>query len=213
MSATDIMRTWQWCRDNYSRHNIRLAFPSNTDPTKTYQWRYLVALQRKFHEWEFTESLCKQFIAVAIDYAKQHRLLKKGLAIFHQNNLMNICYNHLNQKLKSNEFTISGLKRTKLWLSCFGTNDLWKVLLRRGEIGGYTNIVKWYQANHLGDIYLALSKSCGVALAKLAESCPEERLLLPAASHLLALRIRLLHDIRFRYVIKEILEDDWRKMC
>src|SRR4051812_10357354 len=108
---------WDWCRDAYLRlANKRLSFPKNTDITKTYQWRYLKALERKFVEWEFNDVLCKAFIDVAIINAKKLKLFDKGLSIFLMKDLLSKCYNELTEKAHRNNDVITIISHPKKWL-------------------------------------------------------------------------------------------------
>lgn len=218
ITTTDRIYTiWQWCRDAYLQHgNRRLSLPPETDPTKTYQWRYLESLNKRFTEWGLSDKLCKEFIKTAVCYAKERKLLNKGLTIFLQNNILGECYERLRKYADCVTDIVSILRKTKLWIDNQvkeSNNDLVALLLKRKRIGSYTNIVCWYQSGHISDTYLSLSRSCGVALAQLETIDKTERKLLPSSYELFTQRTSILKETKTKLDIKYILQDDWRKPC
>lgn len=218
---TTVDRTeqiWNWCRESYLRiTGQQITLPKNTDPKKTYQWRYLELLNKKLTHLELDDDLCRKFIDITLRYAKKHNLVYKGLSIFTQNNLLQECYNKLREQKDNDETDISIIQRTKRWLddqlaksSC---SNLQELLLRKRGIGTYTNIVRWYEGGNIYDKYLAISRSCGFAIGMLSRDQPTERSLLPKDVSLFLMRNELLSDMRIRFVLKNILQDDWRSPC
>lgn len=210
-----IYQVWYWCRDAYLRiAGRRLNLPKDTDHTKTYQWRYMEALQRRFEQWEFDDQLCVAFIDVAVRYAKERRLLGKGLSIFLQGNILDECHASLRNQARKDDDVLAILRRTKQWLdqqACGG--DLVALLSERDGIGAYPNIVRWYDGGQLPEIYLAISRSCGIVTARLAKSHPGERALLPKDARLFLARNAILRGARVKSDVHNILQDDWRRPC
>lgn len=179
-----ISQLFEVCQQSYLRHNVRIQLPANTDPTKTYQWRYLKSLDKKFSQWGFDQDLEKRFIDITIDYCFENKLTKKGLAIFHQTNLMEMCYNKLVSESKNIENNIITLKNTHQWLkSQVGSKPLSNLLLRDLP-WEYCNLTKWYLASKIPMLYLAISNVCKHALTKLQEQNSDERRLLPTHTKL-----------------------------
>lgn len=214
VATEHIEQVWHWCRRAYLRHGINLSFPKNTDPTKTYQWRYLSALATRLEEWEFDDRLSVRFVDTVVGYAKRRGLLRKGLSIFQQSNLLRVCYEQLRIADANEQANIETVARTRRWLESQRKSlSLVSLLLQRDTIGAYPNIVKWFQAGMLTPLYLALSRSCGTALLKLERQNETERALLPPASTLLLLRTEFLNCPERKLEIRDVLKDDWRLPC
>ena len=217
VTADRIQTLWKWCCDAYLQRGHKLSFPRGTDPAKTYQWRYLEALGQKFVEWDFDDDLCRRFISVTAAYAKERGLVHKGLSIFFQRNLLQVCYDRLRAEEDRHASVLDSLASTHDWLAeqvhLDGGRPLVDILLRRGGLGSYTNLIKWYQAGHITDLYLALSCACGVALVRLAKVDERERLLLPKATKLVLVRAPLVRNPALKAKARKILQDDWRQLC
>lgn len=211
-----IYTVWQWCCDAYNIHGNRtLAFPPGTDPTKTYQWRYLTTLQRKFSEWGFSDEMCREFIATAVRYARDRRLLVKGLSIFHQSNIMEVCYDQMTRRASATAAALAAIARAASWLDAQRRPQQQSVdrLLERDGLGAFTNLVKWYQAGHLPDQALATIASCQAAVVRLAKINQAERDLLPSTTSLYLIRTSLQQDINTKLRLRSILKDEWRPAC
>jgi hypothetical protein len=213
LNEDDIMTVWDWCSDAYLQHGIRLKLPTNTDHTKTYQWRYVKSIAVKFKEWQFDEATSRHFIQIAIRHCKNAGILRKGLASLHQSNLLTVCYNELKKKIESNDQSIESIAYIHSWLRAKTTGDLLSDLLFRDDPEEYCNIVKWVNASKISRLYLALSKTCGRALAKLGKTHPEERMLLPKTTSLYMLRSEFVEDSVNLKNVKMILGNDWRELC
>lgn len=218
-----VYRTWNWCASAYLQHgNRKLSMPQDTDPTKTYQWRYMEALARRLQDLELNEQQSRTFIEIAVLYARSHNLLKKGLTIFMQANLLDVCYEELRSRETTQQSTVGIITNTSAWLRqelenyrrkspTRAAKTLIDMLLHCETPGGYANIVRWHQAGNLPEHYIVLSRSCGLAISTLAKAKSPDRTLLPKDSRLFMLRTKLLNDSSVRLQVRNILGDDWRK--
>jgi len=212
--SVDQNRTWQiwqWCSDAYLRYGHRLALPANTDPCKTYQWRYVTAISGKFDEWGFDDQTAQKFINLAVEYAKKINMLWKGLAVLHQNNMLDKCYEMLQNEIDTNNHIIEGLKRSKDWVDrqTNKTSSI-DILLSRPNEDAFCNLTMWYRSNKITDLYLALSKKCCQALTMLDKV---ERSVFPSKSHLYMMRTELSGNVHVLKAARQILFDDWRELC
>jgi len=213
LSDDRIMTVWDWCSAAYLQQGIRLKFPSNTDPVKTYQWRYVRSLTLKFSEWDFDEDLAKQFISIAVRHCKEAGVLRKGLAALHQSNLLQICYDELQKQANTHKQCTDSIEHIHNWLTERSQSNLFETLLCRRDPDELCNLTQWVQASRISRLYLALSKPCGRALARLAKTHPEEREILPRATILYMLRSEFTEDTDNIINIKRILGPDWRELC
>jgi len=206
----DIMEVWELCSECYLQNGFRISFPSNTDPTKTYQWRYIKAITNKFIEWEFDEATSRQFIQIAIEHCKRQGVIRKGLAALHQGNLLQICYDKLQKQANSNKQNLESIKHVHNWLKNQTNSNLLDTIIKRNNKYEYCNLTKWYQASKISRLYLALSKSCSKALRHLDEHYPEERLLLPRTTQLFMIRSEFIKTEQNTQDFITILQEEWR---
>lgn len=214
MDDSRVLNVWSWCSDAYLRAGRKLSLPVGTDPTKTYQWRYVTAIAKKFEEWDLSDEAAKKFIDIAVRIAKERGMLQKGLAVLHQANMLTLCYEQLQAESSSNLQALNSLRHIHTWLGKkFGDQNALEVLLDRNDPDGFCNLTMWFQASRISPLYLALSRSCSKALARLNRDHPEERELLPRATEIYLLREEFLKDKGNCSQAREIFEQDWREPC
>jgi hypothetical protein len=204
-----ILNVWQWCSEIYIQYGRKLTFPAHTDPSKTYQWRYAKAIAQKFEEWDFDEPTAKKFINIAIERSKALGIMHKGLAALHQKNLLDLCYKILQEECKNNDQSIELIKSTKDWLGKRAQDsELTQVLLGRDGPDSFCNLVKWYQASKISDLYLSLSKSCRRAIKAIEGT--DERTLLPKMTTMYKVRMKFVEDSANKKELEKILGNDWK---
>lgn len=211
---TRVLNVWSWCSDAYLRHGRKLSLPAGTDPAKTYQWRYITAIARKFEEWELTDDAAQKFIDIAVRIAKEKGLLNKGLSVLHQANMLSLCYDRLLVESDTNAQNLDSLRHVRGWLlnKCDG-RDLLETLLQRANYDGHCNLTLWYKATRISTLYLALSRACNRALARLNRDTPDERSYLPQATELWLIRDSFLKDDGNVSQARIIFAEDWRETC
>lgn len=204
-----VLDVWTWCQEIYLQQGrVKLSFPRGTDPTKTYQYRYMQQLTGRLAEWEFDEPTSRRFIEIAVAYAQEKRLLHKGLALMCQGNLLDVALQRLEQERKTNMNILSDLERTHSWVTVkVGDREAIQILSARKHPDAHCNLVKWYGEKRLSDLYLALSASCGETLRRLGNS---ERLEVPSQSRLYLARLAFLQDKSNLREAKRIMGEDWR---
>jgi len=207
-----IWLVWEWCSDAYLRHGRRLKFPADTDPKKTYQWRYVAAVARKFIDWEFDEATAKRFIEIAIDRAQAAGVGQKGLAALHQGNLLQAAYKRLKEESSANDSRLASLAIVRRFLSGLTTDNVALVqrLLVKRDADALPNLVLWVQSNRITPLYLSLSRACNVAMKRLNQ---DERLLLPKATTLFTIRSDFTRDLSNERQARQLLGSDWRELC
>lgn len=206
IDKNEIWQLWEACTQIYLRHGYNLKFPSNTDPLKTYQWRYISLIYAKFLEWNFDFETSKKFIEIGVKYAKEKGLLKKGLSVLHQNNMLEVCKRELDKELSKNNSLIDRLK---------SEHNTFKYLASKGKPLDFTNnvrnIVNWYMSNKITSIYLTLSRTCYFAIRDLNKIDNDSRLLLPSDERLYLTKLEFCKDQHRVCEGSKILGDDWRK--
>lgn len=202
-----VWQVWEWCSEAYLRHGIRISFPNNTDPHKTYQWRFVLAIANKFEQWEFDEHSCRQFLSIAAQQAKHKGLLRKGLAALHQSNLLDLCYRILTNQHKTNQQTLLELQRQKTWLDTrIADRKHLEVLTSRQNVKSLSNLTIWYKSQQISELFISLSKSCTKAVNELQHSIDSD--FLPAPSGLYIKRLRFMSETNIKHTCSQIFGKD-----
>lgn len=214
ITDNDVYEVWNWCSEAYIRYGRKLSFPENTDPKKTYQWRYVKAITKKFKEWDFDAETSKRFIDIAVSHIRDHKMLHKGLSLLHQKNMLANVYSKLEQELDTNKQTTTSLADMKKWVDKqIGDRDPVQVMLSKRNLDSLPKLVEWYQGSKVSALYISLSKSCSKAAAKLAKKDEVARSMLPQTTQLYLLRSNFLRDVNNKKLSRRILQEDWRSMC
>lgn len=199
-------QTWMLCKSVLRRFNYSLKFPKNTDPRKTYQWRYVSRLSSKFAEWGFDKGTAKVFLEIAARHLGPENLRKNGLGCFFCNGLMEKVYKELETCEVDQQKTLEAIKSShEFRLS--KANSGHKLL---GTDNGQFNIVTWFTGNRLSPAYLAVSKSCQQAIAALYDMNSVQADSLPTRTQLHAKRRSITTDNDFVKSIKKIIGEDWK---
>jgi hypothetical protein len=213
IDETAVWKVWNWCIDAYRRCGQTLKFPEATNPTKTYQWRYAARLAKKLEEWEFDDQTSIVFIRHAAEYAKEKRLLRKGLSAFFQSNILDICYDRIDDECEKVDRRLALLRQNHGFLSARADGKpIINILLSRPEPDSYYNIVDWFDRHRISTMYMAFSRSCTTALSRLSEISPDQRDLLPRPTELFCLMDSLTDNLIFKKQASQILGDDWRTL-
>lgn len=200
LSEDEIYTVWRMCQDSYKRFGFDLNFPKDTDPKKTYQWRYLSSILQKFKTWNLSEQEIIDFIDLAVEQAKISGYLHKGLSVLHQNNILDACYERLTKMGKRQDQNVKMLQNNHKWLLRQAVkSDLENILLRTN--GSMKNIVLWYQSNNISALYIALSKLCIATYGALSQA---ELQLMPTKSQLYLLRQEFMANPKAKQICHEI---------
>lgn len=209
-----ILDTFDRCARIYRRYGVTLKFPKNTDPRKTYQWRYVSNLHNKFAEWEFDGDDRDNFINIVAAYARKHNLIIKGLSVFGQNNILKICYENVADKINSRDQSITSLSRIYSMLEAkSGDRGMLEFLLKRKTPDSFCNLSILYSSSNITSLYMSMSKSCYGAMRRLSQTHPFECDRLPRLCELFEIRKKFLVDSSTFDLVKKILKSDWRELC
>lgn len=198
---------WNMCFEIYLQYGYKLSFPKNTDPQKTYQWRYLSAIAKKFIEWDFDIDMSKRFIDIAVKYSKSIGTIHKGLSALHQNNILDMCYKQVISDVDKSSQSTGSLRSIKSWLdSKINGNDPYCILSKRNTPDSFCNLTLWYQASRISPLFLSLSKTCMRVYNSIIDEC--ELAMLPKATTLYVIRTSFLDDADNIDIIRDIFQQD-----
>lgn len=177
---------WQLSVDAFAKYNIVLKLPMHTDKRKTYQWRYLAKMNQNFKKWKLAEEEIKQFLSIAVEYAKKNRIAFKGLSLFHQNNILKVCYDRLVARLEQRKRTLKSLRDMQRWFKeQVADRDAIAVCLERNGRFSLCNLAKWYQSSKINPLFMALNKPCMIAMDMVEDL---DKALLPSKAELVLAR-------------------------
>ena len=200
ISDDDVFDLYKLCQDAYKFYGTDLNFPKDTDPKKTYQWRYLKSIAHKFELWKLNQKEREDFIKIAVEQAKLSGYLHKGLSVLHQNNLLDSCYERLNKLSRGQDQNLRTILNNHRWLlRQAGSSDMKNILLKTH--GSMKNIVLWYQSNSISALYIALSKLCMATYSHLSQA---ELKMMPTKPQLFLLRQDFMINPKARQICQEI---------
>ena len=177
---------WQLSVDAFAKYNIVLKLPKHTDRRKTYQWRYLTKMHQNFKNWRLDRDEIKQFLCIAVDYAKHNRIAFKGLSLFHQNNILKACYEKLLSRAQHHKRMLRWLRDMKRWFDLqVADKDATAVCLERINKHSMCNLAKWYQSSKINPLFMALTKPCMIAMDMVGDL---DKALLPSKAELVLAR-------------------------
>ena len=196
----EIYTVWHICQDVYKNLGYDLNFPKDTDPKKTYQWRYIKSIVSKFRLWDLTADEMAAFIKIAAEQVKSSGLLHKGLSVLHQNNILDISFEKYKRTLRNEDQNINLLLKHHKWLLKQAKGDSIRNTLLKKQ-GSMKNIVLWYQSNSISALYIALSKMCMLAYAQLSSA---ELSMMPTKSQLYLIRQDFMVNPKAKQIMQEI---------
>ena len=197
-----IFGFFKYCENKFSEVGFRISFPKDTDPKKTYKWRYLEHFVRKVDEWEISDDTACQIIGAMVDHAANKKQLKKGLSLLASDQILEIGYKSIRRKQVDSKNLVETIKKDVQ--TVHGQDPLGKTAPR-----ALPNVVKWHIQNKVSDLYLTVSKSCRRAISELDEV---ERDMLPSGKEFLLLRRDALSSIPIKHQIKWAMGDDWEEL-
>jgi len=187
------------------KYGRNFSLPQNTDPQKTYAWRYLTCFAKKLDEYEIDDDHLSLIIEEMLRYAKTRGLLKRGIAILIKQDILMLCIKKLEREEKITEAKTNAIKRSHLFLmdQTKYINDPRYILSFRRNYNSYVNMTCWFEQGLLSPEYIAISKACKETLSRLESSESE---LFPSPKELLKLKFKVLSGDTTE--LKNILGDD-----
>lgn len=187
-----------------------INFPKNTDPTKTYAWRYLQNFVRRCEEQDIEDDLIPEMVNAIVHASNRDgSLARRGIAVLDQRDIISVGIAKLEREAQQEQEGIDEIKRSYAFLLKQKTErnkkTLYDLLIEKQKLGGRANIIRWYESRHIGVGFLALSKSCKDALKYLNE---DQRSLLPNDRSLRQIRIKVLMDSDKKRILKNILNKE-----
>lgn len=202
-----VMKVWHWYQEAMWKYTHRkINFPHSTDPSKTYQYRWIKTFLERIDEWGFDDALVKQMVSILIMYARSHGLMRMGASILAMQKILDICHDVLKTKRRSLIDFERDLKDSKNFIQqhC-GLPPKLQSMTMKIKPGANANIVCWYTARRISPAFMSLSKICHEAMARIDKTQRGE---FPTEIELLKKRLSYLSDANYCHVAKTVLAED-----
>jgi len=182
----------------------RDVIPKDTDPKRTYQYRYAAKFMKNMDgvPWD----TIKKIVYYAVEYAKendQKSVYTRGLWILTKSNIVEIAYKRAKEENNKSNLDLKKLLNSKKFAQDNGYD------LEKSEDGGFPNIVKWYDTGKISLTFLSMSESCKNAMLKLDDV---DKGMLPNQNEITKRRIKCTIDREYCKKIKKILGSDYIKI-
>jgi hypothetical protein len=188
----------------YKSMTGRTLIPEGTDPTRTYQYRYIAKFLRNMESasWDTT----KKVAYYAIQYAKENKdtsVWTRGLWILTKSNIIDIAYKKAKEADEQRGADLSKVVQSKKFAKAHNFD------FAHAEEDAFPNIVMWHETGKISLTYMAMSESCKKTLRKLAD---DDKAALPSQDEIAARRIKCLLDVEYRKRLKRIMGRDYIKL-
>lgn len=203
MQSPGDVRVWKlfkYAQSSFGRAGIKIAFPKDTDPKKTYKWRYLIKFAQKLDELQASDEVAVRIIDAVAIYAVKSKQLHKGLALLVSDSVLEICCKDIERSDNSRDAIVGRISTDAAFVRA---NDP----LGRSCERGLPNIVKWHMSGIVSELYISLSGKCRDAISKLDAV---EMSMLPSMKSMATAASSIVKDVRIKHKIKMIMGDDWR---
>ena len=203
LQSPDDVKVWKlfkYAQSSFGRAGINIAFPKDTDPKKTYKWRYLFKFAQKLDELQITNEVACRLIDAVATYAVRSKQLHKGLALLVSDSVLETCCKDIERCDKSRDTIIDRICKDAKFVR---VNDP----MARSSEHGLPNIVKWHMRGLVSELYISLSEKCENAIIKLDKV---ERSMLPSTKELALTAAATMKDVRIKHKIRSIMGDDLR---
>lgn len=201
-----VDRVFRLLRRSMGRHGRNVGFPNNTDPRKTYSWRYLQNFVERMDVMGLDETVYQPMIDAIVKYAHDHKLLSRGVAVLAKQEILDLCRAKLETEVEERVAILRNVSGSHEFLleKAKGSNIL-DVLIKRPNRYAYSNIIGWLDAGSLSLAYIAVSKTCRRAMRSLQ---PDELNRLPSRTELHKMRLMLISDSMLLPELRRLLGND-----
>ena len=188
-----IIITYRTFKRIMKRYGKVVSFPKNTDPSKTYYWRYLRNFIDRCEKLDLDDDILSNVIEAMIIEAKRRKILHCGMSILTKIEPMGACQRKLERDIQDQTQALGNLERTYFFLQRQLTeskyNDLFDLLINKSNKKARPNIICWYDSNQISLGYLAVSRVC----KKVLHALDGEQLdIFPNSKEMLRIRLQLL---------------------
>lgn len=201
-SPDRILRIFKYCQIAFNRVGINVSFPKNTDPSKTYKWRYLENFDRRISDLQVSDDTILKILNAIVDHAVKHKQLRKGLALLAVDQILDIGLKAIEGQEKASGHLIDRLQADHDFV---GDKDP----AGKDHNKALPNLVKWYMTGQISKQYLTVSRKCHAAMIGFDRV---ERSLLPPGKELVMLRMEMMGDDNTKRRIMYIMGDDYRSL-
>ena len=108
-----VIQAYGFLKRALRRYRRSVSLPTNTDPTKTYSWRYLDRFIDRFTQLGLDDEALEVVIDAIVEHAHKNGCLCRGIAVLDQKNIINIVLAKLESDIKSEENITRTIEESK----------------------------------------------------------------------------------------------------
>lgn len=208
-----IIQVYKTFKRILKRYGRNISFPKDTDPSKTYSWRFLSKFIDDYDKLGLDDSMMNPIIEQLIREADHRKMLRCGISILSKFDLLQLAHDKLKYELqqqkhiideiiKSHQFVSTQLDQKRTKDPCLTIEQMLSYQPNRRS---YANITRWFESGYLALGYIAISRSCKRAISKLDE---QQQQIFPDPLQFMAVRLRLLSDQQHVGRMRQLLGKD-----
>lgn len=210
MLARDIRinRVYNILRGKMKNYGRNVQLPNNTDPKKTYSWRYLDSFLKKVEQLSIPDDYIPDVLDVLLVHAKRHKLLNRGFAILNKVDIGELVL----QRFERDEDWRLGKERRIFSSHEFllkqqlnSNKNMIEVLSHKRASNAYMNMTCWYEQGFLSIEYVAISKTCKKVLCTMKLN---ERAIYPGTMSIMKQKLLILSDQRLSEKLQTLMNSD-----
>lgn len=210
MLARDIRinRVYNILRGKMKGYGRNVQLPTNTDPKKTYSWRYLDTFLKKVEQLNIHDDYIPDILDVLLIHAKRNKLLNRGFAILNKIDISELVL----QRFERDEDWRLGKKRRIFSSHEFllkqqrdSNKNMIELLSHKRTPDAYMNMTCWYEQGFLGIEYIVISKACRKVLSTMK---PNERAIYPGTIDTMKQKFLILSDQQLSGKLQTLLHSD-----
>lgn len=206
-----IINLYRIFKNEMRKYGRSVSFPKNTDPTKTYSWRYLNNFLNNYDKLlQLEDDEFPIVVEEIVAHAKQRKWLNCGLSILNKVDIVKVCCDRFQRDINDEEQLIISIKKAHAFLKrkLKGQDiKLFDLLSYRQSRRAYCNMTSWYNAGYLTIGYIAISKTCKNVIRSLDKN-NDELNLYPTARQFMSIRFRLISKKNILQQLRQILGKD-----
>jgi hypothetical protein len=203
MDATDVrvIKAYRLFRDSMRKHGKHVAFPKQTNPKKTYSWRYISNFLDKYDEEGLTDENMRDVINAVVKEAKKKNCLRYGVSILGKIDILESYEKSLENNLLFESKLLDGIISSKSFVDSKGP-DWYSSLSGRKNRWSFMNMTMWFDMGLISADFVSTSESCGSVL-KIVSG--HERGVLPSDNEIIKIRTKILMNDELRSKVQNVL--------
>jgi len=205
-----IIKAYKILQSIMGQYGKKISFPNNTDPRKTYSWRYLSKFIDRYDQLELGDQVMTDVLGAMVTEAHNKKYIGCGVSLLNKVDIITVYHKTLETEIDIMKKQLANIKKSFDFLDQKEKElkqDKCTLLANRPHKKSYTFLTRWYDSGFLSIEYIMVSKSCRQVLKNLGK---DERLIFPKFGDLMKIYLKLTRE-EIKEQICKILGNDFHK--